>query len=31
MPTITVEKSVTINRPADEIWQFLSEEHNIVK
>jgi hypothetical protein len=31
MPTITVEKSVTINRPADEVWQFLSDENNVVK
>jgi hypothetical protein len=31
MPTITVEKSVTINRPADEVWQFLSDEHNVTK
>ena len=23
MSTITIEKSVTINRPADEVWRFL--------
>ena len=29
MPTITVERSVTIERPADEVWSFLSEEDNV--
>ncbi len=31
MPTITVEKSVTIDRPADEVWRFLSDEKNVIK
>ena len=31
MSTITIEKSVTINRPADEVWRFLSDENNLTK
>jgi uncharacterized protein YndB with AHSA1/START domain len=31
MPTITVEKSVTIDRPADEVWRFLSDEDNVLR
>src|SRR5215208_4391148 len=31
MPTITVEKSVTIDRPADQVWRFLSDENSAIK
>ena len=31
MSTITIEKSITINRPADEVWRFLSDENNLIK
>jgi uncharacterized protein YndB with AHSA1/START domain len=31
VPTITVEKSVIIDRPAHEVWRFISEEHNVTK
>jgi uncharacterized protein YndB with AHSA1/START domain len=31
MSTITIAKSVTINRPADEVWRFLSDENNLIK
>jgi Polyketide cyclase / dehydrase and lipid transport len=31
MSTITIEESVTINRPADEVWRFLSDENNLIK
>jgi uncharacterized protein YndB with AHSA1/START domain len=31
MPTITVEQSVTINRPADQVWRFLSDGNNTIK
>jgi uncharacterized membrane protein len=31
LSTITIEKSVTINRPADEVWRFLADENNLTK
>jgi uncharacterized membrane protein len=31
MSTITIEKSVTINRPADQVWRFLSDRNNAIK
>jgi uncharacterized protein YndB with AHSA1/START domain len=31
MSTSTIEKSVTINRSADEVWRFLSDENNLIK
>jgi uncharacterized membrane protein len=31
MPTITIEKSVPINRPADEVWRSLSDGNNAIK
>jgi uncharacterized protein YndB with AHSA1/START domain len=31
MSTFTIEKSVTINRPADQVWPFLSDENNLIK